>query len=278
LNHITIIIKKIANMGEESTEVIAAATSIEATEAATEAAATKTTNADTDADIDADTDTNVETKKEEETAASASSEGAGEGGEKRKLDDDETATAAASTTATSSPSKIVSKKAKIAMPPSVSSNITDVDKYALEDLPPADNTNEKDAEAKITTPNLMLFGLHPLIKESPLTKLLEDYGEVKAVTVRSAFASRYGHVSFSTIDEARKCYIAIHGAKLLHKTFLVQPSAAAAEPSKKATKEAASAWATEDSSAGEAAAAAAAAAASAAAASAAASASAVTTD
>jgi hypothetical protein len=269
LNHITIIIKKIANMGEESTEVIAAATSIEATEAATEAAATKTTNADTDADIDADTDTNVETKKEEETAASASSEGAGEGGEKRKLDDDETA--AASTTATSSPSKIVSKKAKIAMPPSVSSNITDVDKYALEDLPPADNTNEKDAEAKITTPNLMLFGLHPLIKESPLTKLLEDYGEVKAVTVRSAFASRYGHVSFSTIDEARKCYIAIHGAKLLHKTFLVQPSAAAAEPSKKATKEAASAWATEDSSAGEAAAAAAAA-------SAAASASAVTTD
>jgi len=74
----------------------------------------------------------------------------------------------------------------------------------------------------------MLFGLHPLIRELPLTKLLEEYGIVNAVTVRTAFASRYGHVSFNTVDEARKCYTGIHGAKLLHKKFLVQPSMASA--------------------------------------------------
>ncbi len=124
------------------------------------------------------------------------------------------------------------KKAKIAMPPAVSSSLMDVEKYKLEAPPPENNTNETDVIKKITTANLMLFGLHPLIKAEPLKKMLEDYGSVQAITVRSAFASRYGHVSFSTVEEAQKCYVAIHGAKLLHKAFLVQPSMASPVPQK----------------------------------------------
>ena len=180
------------------------------------------------------------TKEEEEKGVSEQESTVGK---KRKIAGDEkhqesqkedvvdTTTATATATATNTtkeqqqPAGI---KVKIAMPPSVSSSLTDVDKYTLECAPPSDNTNEKDAATKIVTPNLMLFGLHPLVKESPFQKLLEDYGRVKQVTVRSAFASRYGHVSFDTIEEARKCYTALNGAKLLHKTFLVQPSAAPA--------------------------------------------------
>jgi hypothetical protein len=112
----------------------------------------------------------------------------------------------------------------------------DVEKYKLEAPPPDDNTNETDATVKITTANLMLFNLHPLVKEGPLRKMLEDYGTVQAITVRSAFASRYGHVSFATTEEARKCYVGIHGAKLLHKIFLVQPSMASAAASPKKEK------------------------------------------
>mmetsp|Transcript_25709 Transcript_25709/g.70719 ORF Transcript_25709/g.70719 Transcript_25709/m.70719 type:complete len:253 (-) Transcript_25709:373-1131(-) len=148
---------------------------------------------------------------------------------KRKIDEGPTVgtksalSTADSVTATSIENK--PKRAKIAMPPSCASSLTNVEKYTLESPPPPDNTNDADAAKKITSPNLMLFGLHPLIKAPPLEKMLEDYGTVVAVTVRSAFASRYGHVTFQTVEEAQKCYSAIHGAKLLHKTFMVQPGA-----------------------------------------------------
>jgi len=207
-------------MGEEAVAVAVAATA---------------TSAETAVAIN--TDINVETKAEITSSSSSAADGSdGEGG-KRKLDGGEKVkeekTEVAPVTSTAESGTVAaregqSKKAKIAMPPSVSSNLTDVEKYTLESPPPDDNTNEKDAETKITTPNLMLFGLHPLIRELPLTKLLEEYGIVNAVTVRTAFASRYGHVSFNTVDEARKCYTGIHGAKLLHKKFLVQPSMASA--------------------------------------------------
>ena len=152
-------------------------------------------------------------------------------GEKRKVEgDDKPKTTKTDDDNSSEASK--PKKAKIAMPPAVSSSLMDVEKYKLEAPPPENNTNEADVKKKITTANLMLFGLHPLIKAEPLKKMLEDYGSVQAITVRSAFASRYGHVSFSTVEEAQKCYVAIHGAKLLHKTFLVQPSMASPAPQK----------------------------------------------
>ena len=119
------------------------------------------------------------------------------------------------------------KKAKIAMPPSVASTLLDVEKYELDPVGPDDKPREEEDDeaiaAKITTPNLILFSLHPLIKESPLQKLCESYGTVKSITVRSAFASRYGHVEFDTVEEARACYKAINGRKLLHKAILVQP-------------------------------------------------------
>eukprot|EP00536_Pseudo-nitzschia_multiseries_P014298 jgi/Psemu1/38236/gm1.38236_g len=162
-------------------------------------------------------------------------------GQKRKLDEGEgegvttaDTTSTATTTGDSAPAAPAEnkpKKAKIAMPPSVSSSLTNVEKYALESPPPPDNTNEADAATKIKSPNLMLFGLHPLIRAPPLEKMLEEYGTVIAITVRSAFASRYGHVTFKTVEEARKCYSAIHGAKLLHKAFMVQPGAPAASAS-----------------------------------------------
>lgn len=173
-------------------------------------------------------------------------------GEKRKAEEetkDETGTAPVATKP---------KKAKIAMPPAVSSSLTNVEKYSLESPPPENNTNAADVTKKIITANLMLFGLHPLIKAAPLQKMLEDYGTVKAITVRSAFASRYGHVSFETVEEARRCYVAIHGAKLLHKTFLVQPSAAAAAevaPTTKAKDKSPAAGATDSAGAAAAAAA-----------------------
>ena len=158
--------------------------------------------------------------------ASASAESEGASGEKRKVEDNDKPQTAKADDG-SKP-----KKAKIAMPPAVSSSLMDVEKYKLESPPPENNTNEADVIKKITTANLMLFGLHPLIKAEPLKKMLEDYGSVQAITVRSAFASRYGHVSFATVEEAQKCYVAIHGAKLLHKTFLVQPSMASPAPQK----------------------------------------------
>ena len=171
------------------------------------------------------TDETADKAEETPSAAESSSKGTEESssGEKRKTDDE--------TNTDPTPAENKPKKAKIAMPPSVSSSVTNVEKYTLESPPPEDNTNEADVTKKITTANLMLFGLHPLIKASPLQKMLEDYGTVKAITVRSAFASRYGHVSFETVEEARRCYVAIHGAKLLHKTFLVQPSAAVVKAS-----------------------------------------------
>lgn len=202
-----------------------------------------------------------------ETAATSPS-----AGEKRKADADADPSTESKDTTTTTDAAVVDtaapaaetkpKKARIAMPPKVSSSLMDVEKYKLESPPPEDNTNEADVIKKITTANLMLFGLHPLIKEGPLQKMLEDYGTVQAITVRSAFASRYGHISFETVEEARKCYVAIHGAKLLHKAFLVQPSMASAvsvpapAPGASAGAAAAAATAT-DTSAGAAAAAAA---------------------
>jgi len=157
-------------------------------------------------------------------------------GEKRKADDVPNTDPSTEKTTTTAPVESKPKKAKIAMPPSVSSSAMNAEKYALESPPPENNTNAADVTKKITTANLMLFGLHPLIKAKPLQKMLEDYGTVRAITVRSAFASRYGHVTFADVEEARRCYVAIHGAKLLHKTFLVQPSMAAAECETTTTK------------------------------------------
>jgi len=175
--------------------------------------------------VGASTPATDETTKPTTTAEAATeSKPTAEAGEKRKADDETTSADAAST----KPAEAKPKKAKIARPPPVASSLMDVEKYKLEAPPPDDNTNELDATVKITTANLMLFNLHPLVKEGPLRKMLEDYGTVEAITVRSAFASRYGHVSFATTEEARKCYVGIHGAKLLHKTFLVQPSMASA--------------------------------------------------
>ena len=119
------------------------------------------------------------------------------------------------------------KKAKIAMPPPVAENIMNVEKYKLDEGPPAESSSkesEDDIAKKITSPCLILFGLHPLIREPPLRKMCEDYGKVVDLTVRSAFANRYGHVEFETVEEARGCYKALNGAKLLHKAIMVQPS------------------------------------------------------
>lgn len=173
-----------------------------------------------------------ETPRASETSANGTEEEAAStnssSGEKRKADDESKADPSTEKTAPA-PAETKVKKAKIAMPPSVSSSAMNAEKYKLESPPPENNTNAADVTKKITTANLMLFGLHPLIKAKPLQKMLEDYGTVEAITVRSAFASRYGHVSFADVEEARRCYVAIHGAKLLHKTFLVQPSMAAAD-------------------------------------------------
>ncbi|KAL3905399.1 MAG: hypothetical protein SGARI_004481 [Bacillariaceae sp.] len=133
------------------------------------------------------------------------------------------------------------------MPPPVSDNIMNVDKYTLDDVegPPAESSSKEsddDIAKKITSPCLILFGLHPLIREPPLKKMCEDYGKIVDITVRSAFANRYGHVEFETVEEARTCYKALHGAKLLHKAIMVQPSKPQKkEESKEETKEASTA-------------------------------------
>ena len=129
------------------------------------------------------------------------------------------------------------------MPPPVADNIMNVDKYTLEEGPPeSSKESDEDIAKKITSPNLILFGLHPLIREPPLKKMCEDYGKIVDITVRSAFANRYGHVEFETVEEARTCYKALHGAKLLHKAIMVQPS----KPQKKEeTKESSTAASTD---------------------------------
>jgi RNA recognition motif-containing protein len=122
-----------------------------------------------------------------------------------------------------------SKKAKIAttIPPAAAAAAAtmltndDVDEYTLDAPPTRDNTTD---DSKIDTPNIILFGLHPLIKESPLKKMCEHYGTVQTIAVKSAFASRYGHVEFATVDQAKKAYNALNGASLLQKQILVQPT------------------------------------------------------
>lgn len=114
------------------------------------------------------------------------------------------------------------KKAKIAMPPAVSALQLDVEKYAL-DQPPASDANQD--KTKISTPALMVFGLHPLVKEKPFKKLCEDFGTpIQSFGVRSAFASRYCHLEYSTVDQAQAAYVALNGAKLFQKALLVQPA------------------------------------------------------
>lgn len=211
----------------EGAESIAASTAATDATVATEAADVTSTD-DKTVTASASTDKEEPTSQKEITKESDDATNAS-AGEKRKVDSDKDAEVGDSSIDTKP------KKAKIAMPPKVSSSLMDVEKYKLEVPPPENNTNEADVTKKITTANLMLFGLHPLIREGPLKKMLEDYGTVHAITVRSAFASRYGHVSFATVEEAQKCYVAIHGAKLLHKTFLVQPSMASAVAPKEQT-------------------------------------------
>lgn len=117
------------------------------------------------------------------------------------------------------------KKAKIAMPPAVSSLQLNVDKYTL-DSPPSSDANQ-DASTKIETPALMVFGLHPLVKEEPLKKLCEEYGSpIQSFGVRSAFASRYCHLEYTSVDQAQAAYAALNGAKLFQKALLVQPAPA----------------------------------------------------
>jgi hypothetical protein len=140
------------------------------------------------------------------------------------------------------------KRAKIDMPPvpvppisAASMLLLDVEKYEL-DAPLAaapswdqvgtdhhhlNDNEEDDMDNKIQSPCLIIFGLHPYIRESPLKKMLcQDYGTVIHFTIRSALANRYCHVEFETIDQAKKCYKALNGAKLFQKTILVQPGRA----------------------------------------------------
>jgi RNA recognition motif. (a.k.a. RRM, RBD, or RNP domain) len=118
------------------------------------------------------------------------------------------------------------KKAKIAiMSPAAAAAVAaackdDVDEYTLDAPPTSENTDD----AKIDSPNIILFGLHPLVKESPLRKMCEQYGTVQTIAVKSAFSSRYGHVEFATVDQAKKAYNALNGASLLQKQILVQPT------------------------------------------------------
>lgn len=115
------------------------------------------------------------------------------------------------------------KKAKIAMPPAVSALQLNVEKYTL-DAQPASDAN-KDATTKIATPGLMVFGLHPLVKEDPLKKLCEDFGSpIQSFGVRSAFASRYCHLEYESVQQAQAAYTALNGAKLFQKALLVQPA------------------------------------------------------
>mmetsp|Transcript_25484 Transcript_25484/g.60292 ORF Transcript_25484/g.60292 Transcript_25484/m.60292 type:complete len:224 (-) Transcript_25484:1275-1946(-) len=135
------------------------------------------------------------------------------------------------------------KRAKIAMPPAVAPSLLDVDEYQIEMGDDEDiiekqkKQNEDDISdgKKITNPSLILFGLHPLIKEGPLKKTLETYGSVTSITVRSAFASRYGSVTYETTEEAQSAYKALNGFSIFHKKMLVQPGQQSADTTKPST-------------------------------------------
>jgi len=135
------------------------------------------------------------------------------------------------------------KRAKIAMPPAVAPSLLDVDEYQIEmgddedSIEKQKKQNEDDISdgKKITNPSLILFGLHPLIKEGPLKKTLETYGSVTSITVRSAFASRYGSVTYETTEEAQSAYKALNGFSIFHKKMLVQPGQQSADTTKPST-------------------------------------------
>lgn len=188
-----------------------------------------TTNDDTKAEKTAPLG---ETKNVESGPTTVSNEASTEKNEKRP--------AAANDESTDETTKSAAppKKAKIAMPPAVSDSLVNVDKYELDaPLAEADQPSDEETKQKITAPCLILFGLHPLIREAPLKKMCEDFGTVVNLTVRSAFANRYGHVEFETVEEAQRCYQSLNGAKLLHKAILVQPGKVEAKKSPPAEEE-----------------------------------------
>jgi RNA recognition motif-containing protein len=96
----------------------------------------------------------------------------------------------------------------------------EVKAYEIDEAPTAPSTDDD----KINSPAVVLFGLHPLIKEAPLSKLLENYGALKSCSVRMAFASRYGSVEFETTDQAKAAYRALNNAKIMGKPILVKPT------------------------------------------------------
>lgn len=168
-----------------------------------------TENAATETAAEPTTDTTTEDKKDEVQTVGTKRDGSSEEGEPD--------------------SSSTPKRAKIAQPPVVSSLLVDVDEYTLDAPPTGDNADDD----RIDTRSLILFGLHPLVKEEPLKKMCEKFGEIISIGVRSAFASRYGHVEFASVEQAKEAYRALNGATLLHKPILVQPtkSEAAAAPS-----------------------------------------------
>mmetsp|Transcript_26994 Transcript_26994/g.41470 ORF Transcript_26994/g.41470 Transcript_26994/m.41470 type:complete len:193 (+) Transcript_26994:83-661(+) len=96
----------------------------------------------------------------------------------------------------------------------------EVKAYEIDEAPATPSTDDD----KINSPAVVLFGLHPLIKEAPLSKLLETYGALKSCSVRMAFASRYGSVEFETTDQAKAAYRALNNAKIMGKPVLIQPT------------------------------------------------------
>jgi hypothetical protein len=123
--------------------------------------------------------------------------------------------------ATPAPGAPAPKKQKFEpLPKKAEEKEEEIVEYELEGEPSAAND-----DGKIDTPALVLFGLHPLVREPSLRKLCETWGTVDTIGVRSAFASRYGHVIYSSISEAKAAYNAMNGAKLMSKSILVQPIA-----------------------------------------------------
>lgn len=183
---------------------------------------------------DDDDDDDDEKAGKETTAATTQKRPAHEEAEEATSKDKAAAAESDSTTHDSnnnSNSNNTAKRAKIAMPPAVAPSLMDVDEYKVEtgeddDVVEQQCQQNHDTVDKITNPSLILFGLHPLIKEGPLKKTLQQFGNVESMTVRSAFASRYGSVTFSTTAEAQSAYKALNGFSIFHKKMLVQPGVA----------------------------------------------------
>lgn len=96
----------------------------------------------------------------------------------------------------------------------------EVEAYKIDEPPEKPSTDDE----RIDSPAVVLFGLHPLVKEAPLSKLLETFGVLKSCSVRMAFASRYSSVEFETTEQAKAAYRALNNAKVMGKPVLVQPT------------------------------------------------------